>query len=112
VGDVLRCLGQFNATYSFVAKFLQQAAKEQLLEGRLVINALPKSERAYNAAGGNLALPDMFQTDMRNSAGSGDEVTSTEEGWTATPETTESTADNSSSEKDSRSASRFKWPWQ
>jgi hypothetical protein len=45
LGDVLRCLGQFNATYSFVVKFLQEAAKEQVLEGRLVINALPKCSK-------------------------------------------------------------------
>jgi hypothetical protein len=118
LGDVLRCLGQFNATYSFVVKFLQQAAKDQALEGRLVINALPKSQRAYDPAAGNLAMPDMFQAGLAEGEGSVEEVVETNEAtaidddWTISSSDNATTADDSSSEKDSRSASRFKWPWQ
>lgn len=116
LGDVLRCLGQLNATYSFVVKFLQQAATEQALEGRLVINALPKSERAYDPAVGNQDLPEMFQTDLQEGEGSLEEVVETDEAadddWTISSSDTATTADDSSSEKDNRSASRFKWPWQ
>jgi hypothetical protein len=116
LGDVLRCLGQFNATYSFVVKFLQQAAKEEVLEGRLVINALPKSERAYDPTAPNQPMPEMFQTDLRESAGSGDEFVSAEDSGLDAPEDAaaadaETMTDPASSEKDSRSASRFKWPW-
>jgi hypothetical protein len=108
-------LGQLNATYSFVVKFLQQAAKDQALEGRLVINALPKSERAYDPAAGNQNLPEMFQTDLQEGEGSVEEVVETDEtadDWTISSSDNATPADDSFSEKDSRSASRFKWPWQ
>jgi len=44
ITDILRQMGRMGATYSLVIRFLKQAAEEQSLEGRLVINALPKVE--------------------------------------------------------------------
>jgi len=69
VPEVLRTLGKMNATYTLVVRWLKQAAEEKSLEGRLVINALPKSNRAYNATSGSLAVPEMFQGELDSHSG-------------------------------------------
>ena len=59
--DLIRTLGQMGAGYSMVVKLLRQAAAENMLEGQLVVNALPQSDRAYGPSSGQSgATPEMF----------------------------------------------------
>lgn len=60
VTDVIRNMGQMNANYSLVVQLLRQAASENLLEGRLVIDALPEANRAYSGSNSESELPEMF----------------------------------------------------
>ncbi len=60
VTDVIRNMGQMNANYSLVVQLLRQAASENLMEGRLVIDALPEANRAYSGSNSESELPEMF----------------------------------------------------
>lgn len=78
VTDVVRTLGQMDAKYSMVVRMLRQAANEQLLQGRLVINALPESDRAYTPSSNQSeSMPAMFAGEDRSTE-SFDEVDETE----------------------------------
>jgi len=96
--DVIRTLGQMGANYTLLVQWLKQASIEQYLEGRLVINALPKANRAYNPASASDSMPDMFQGEMESAPG-----TLKEEDPIAT---TDGTADLESKET-SKSSSSF-----
>ena len=74
--DVIRTLGKLNATYTLVVQVLKQAAAEESLEGRLVLNALPKPERAYDSQGATAGIPDMFQGDLHGETEAEPPVTS------------------------------------
>jgi hypothetical protein len=47
VSDIIRAVGKLNAAYPDVAQMLVQAEKQSSLPGRLEIDALPQSGRAY-----------------------------------------------------------------
>lgn len=67
--DLIRTLAQMEITYSLVIQILKQAAAEKLLDGRLVINALPKPNRTYtpNArAAGDGSTPGSFSGDQED----------------------------------------------
>lgn len=114
LGDVLRGLGKINASYSLVVRFLKQASADKALDGRLVVNALPKPERAYDPASGGMALPDMFQGDIQGSyegeegeGGEGDLDT-----LVSTEPTTDTPNAATTQKSETKAAKEFKWPWQ
>lgn len=110
IGDVLRSLGKINANYSLVVRMLKQAAAEQALDGRLVVNALPKPERAYDPKGSEMAMPEMFQGPMDGDhevVGDGAPETLVGTGQVAAENEV-----NSTSSSESKTAKEFKWPWQ
>jgi hypothetical protein len=110
LAEVLRGLGKINASYSLVVRLMKQASAEQALDARLVINALPKPERAYDPSGSSMGLPDMFQGDPdSNDDGprEGDQETLVSTESTSPVEET-----NSAASSDTKTAKDFKWPWQ
>lgn len=60
VTDVIRNLGQMGAKYALVVQLLREAARDEALEGQLVINALPESGRAYSPDDDSHEAPTMF----------------------------------------------------
>jgi hypothetical protein len=113
ITDVLRQLGRMGATYTLVVRLLKQAAEEQSLDGRLVINALPKAERAYDPSAGTLTMPEMFQGEIDGPADRAEDLEPEEEILVGTPLTTEE-PDSLDLGKTSTPppAKGFKWPWQ
>ncbi|MDP1562476.1 MAG: flagellar basal body P-ring protein FlgI [Pirellulaceae bacterium] len=110
IGDVLRSLGKSKANYSLVVRMLKQAAAEQALDGRLVVNALPKPERAYDPSGSEMAMPEMFQGGMdgdREVAGDADLET-----LVSTDRVAAENEVNPASSSESKTAKDFKWWWQ
>jgi hypothetical protein len=118
LGDVLRSLGKINANYSLVVRFLKQAAAEQALDGRLVINALPKPERAYDPSGSGMAMPDMFQGGMdgdyesSEAEGEGDWETEVSTNFPAATMDDDSEPSPQTKTTPTKTAQEFKWPWQ
>lgn len=111
LGDVLRSLGKINANYSFVVRFLKQAALEHALDGRLVINALPKPNRAYDPSGTQMDMPEMFQGGLEGEATPSEDDPELETLVSADlePSATDIKIDDDSKTK---TAKAFKWPWQ
>ena len=110
IAEVLRGLGKINASYSLVVRFLKQASAEQALDARLVINALPKPERAYDPSGSSMGLPDMFQGDPdSNDDGPREDEHET---LVSTESTSPVEETNSAASSDTKTAKDFKWPWQ
>lgn len=108
--EVLRSLGKINANYSLVVRFLKQAAAEQALDGRLVINALPKPERAYDPTGSQMTTPDMFQGGMDDAAGG--EAEEDVETLVSTEAVATENELQPASDSETKTAKEFKWPWQ
>jgi hypothetical protein len=111
LGDVLRGLGKINASYSLVVRFLKQASADKALDGRLVVNALPKPERAYDPASGGIALPDMFQGDIQGSY-EGEEGEGDPDTLVSTEPTTDTLNAPTTQKSETKAAKEFKWPWQ